>query len=157
MLCIWQQKNSTMLDENGDFDPRKAKIISRTAPARAGRTAQRCRSGKNARDMAKLTNAIQKFFIEHSRLRIPVIFHEECLHGHAAIDGTSFSQPIGLGATSIPNCVRHLFEMTARKPACAAPSALTPVVERGARTPWGRVEETFGEDPYLVAAWEWRL
>ncbi|MGA2871709.1 MAG: hypothetical protein ABSF34_21430 [Verrucomicrobiota bacterium] len=35
--------------------------------------------------MAVLTNDIQKFFLEHSRLGIPVIFHEECLHGHAAI------------------------------------------------------------------------
>ena len=53
---------------------------------------------EDARGMAELTNAIQKFFVENSRLKIPVIFHEECLHGHAAIDGTSFPQPIGLGA-----------------------------------------------------------
>jgi hypothetical protein len=63
--------------------------------------------------MAELTNAIQKFFIENSRLKIPVVFHEECLHGHAAVDGTSFSQPIGLGATFDPELVRRLFEMTA--------------------------------------------
>ena len=42
------------------------------------------------REMAELTNAIQKFFLENSRLGIPVIFHEECLHGHAAPAGTSF-------------------------------------------------------------------
>ena len=52
--------------------------------------------------MAELTNAIQKFFIENTRLGIPVIFHEECLHGHAAKDATSFPQPIGLGATFNP-------------------------------------------------------
>ena len=45
--------------------------------------------------MAELTNAIQKFFLEHSRLGIPGIFHEECLRGHAAPDGKSFPQPIG--------------------------------------------------------------
>ena len=61
--------------------------------------------GKNARAMAELTNAIQKFFLENSRLGIPVIFHEECLHGHAALDATSFSQPIGLGATFDPELV----------------------------------------------------
>jgi beta-glucosidase len=45
--------------------------------------------------MAELTNAIQKFFLEHSRLGIPGIFHEECLRGHAAPDGKSSPQPIG--------------------------------------------------------------
>jgi beta-glucosidase len=48
--------------------------------------------GKNARDAAVLTNAIQKFFIENTRLGIPVFFHEECLHGQAAVDATSFPQ-----------------------------------------------------------------
>ena len=75
--------------------------------------------GKNARAMAELTNAIQKFFIEHSRLGIPVMFHEECLHGHAAIGATSFPQPIGLGATFNPDLVEKLFTMTAEKRACA--------------------------------------
>ena len=69
--------------------------------------------GKDARGMAELTNAIQKFFIENSRLGIPVIFHEECLHGHAAIGGTSFPQPIALGATFNPELVEALFTMTA--------------------------------------------
>ena len=47
--------------------------------------------------MAELTNAIQKFFSRTAASGIPVIFHEECLHGHAAPDGTSFPQPIASG------------------------------------------------------------
>ncbi len=77
--------------------------------------------GKNARQMAELTNAIQKFFVEESRLGIPVIFHEECLHGHAAVDATSFPQPIGLGGTFDPDLVeRHLHDDGGRGPRRAA-------------------------------------
>ena len=52
----------------------------------------------DARGMAELTNAIQKFFIENSRLGIPVIFHEECLHGHAAVGRHELSAADRAGA-----------------------------------------------------------
>ena len=153
MLCIWQQKSSTMLDENGNFDLQKARthFKQRLGLGQVGRPSD-AGGGKNARAMAELTNAIQKFFVENSRLKIPVIFHEECLHGHAAIDGTSFSQPIGLGATFDPELVCRLFEMTAEEARSRGThQALTPVVDVAREPRWGRVEETYGEDPYLVA------
>ena len=62
-----------------------------------------------------LTNAIQKFFIEQSRLGIPVVFHEECLHGQASPGATSFPQPIGLAATFDPALVESLYAMTAHE------------------------------------------
>jgi len=100
--------------------------------------------------MAELTNAIQKFFLDHSRLGIPVMFHEECLHGHAARDGTSFPQPIGLGATFNPVLVEELYAMAALETRLrGAHQALTPVVDVARDPRWGRVEETYGEDPYL--------
>ena len=87
--------------------------------ARLGRPSD-AGKGKNAREMAELTNAIQKFFIENSRLGIPVMFHEECLHGHAGIGSTSFPQPIGLAATFNPDLVEALYTMTAEETrACA--------------------------------------
>jgi beta-glucosidase len=102
--------------------------------------------------MAELTNAIQKFFVENSRLGIPVIFHEECLHGHAAIGGTSFPQPIALGASFDPELVESLFTMTALEARLrGAHQALTPVVDVARDPRWGRVEETYGEDPYLAS------
>jgi beta-glucosidase len=102
--------------------------------------------------MAELTNAIQKFFLENSRLGIPVMFHEECLHGHAAPDGTSFPQPIALGATFNPDLVEQFFTMTALEARVrGAHHALTPVVDVAREPRWGRVEETYGEDPYLVS------
>ena len=80
------------------------------------------------------------------------MFHEECLHGQAAIDATSFSQPIGLGATFDPDLVERLFTMTAAEARSRGThQALTPVVDVARDPRWGRVEETYGEDPYLVA------
>jgi beta-glucosidase len=153
MLCIWQQKSSTMVDEKGRFDLQKAKthFKERLGLGQVGRPSD-AGGGRNAREMAELTNDIQKFFLENTRLGIPVVFHEECLHGHAAIDGTSFSQPIGLGATFDPELVRRLFEMTAAEArARGTHQALTPVVDVAREPRWGRVEETYGEDPYLVS------
>jgi beta-glucosidase len=153
MHCIWQRKATMLLNDQGEFDLAKARAnfghghglgqVGR--PSDAG-------GGKNARQMAELTNAIQKFFIEESRLGIPVIFHEECLHGQAAVDATSFPQPIGLGATFNPDLIRRLFAMTAEEArARGTHQALTPVVDVARDPRWGRVEETYGEDPYLVA------
>lgn len=153
MLCVWQQKAQTLVDDKGAFDPAKAKdhFAHGNGLGQVGRPSD-AGGGRTARQMAELTNAIQRFFVEGSRLGIPVIFHEECLHGHAAPEGTSFSQPIGLGATFDPGLVERLFTMTAAEArARGAHQALTPVVDVAREPRWGRVEETFGEDPYLVA------
>lgn len=153
MVCIWQKKPETLVDADGNFDEAKAKRAFRDGrglgqvgrPSDAGK-------GKNAREMAELTNAIQRFFLENSRLGIPVIFHEECLHGHAAVDGTSFPQPIALGATFNPELVEKLFTMTAAEVRLrGGHQALTPVVDVAREPRWGRVEETYGEDPFLVS------
>ncbi len=153
MLCVWQSKAQTLVDADGNFDLQKAKAAFKKGhgigqvgrPSDAGK-------GKNARAMAELTNAIQRFFIENSRLGIPVFFHEECLHGHAAVDGTSFPQPIALGGTFNPELVESLFTMTAEEARLRGThQALTPVVDVARDPRWGRVEETYGEDPYLVS------
>ena len=152
MMCVWQKKSETLVNGDGNFDLKKAKAAFKKGhglgqvgrPSDAGK-------GKNAREMAELTNAIQKFFLQNSRLGIPVMFHEECLHGHAAIGGTSFPQPIGLGATFNPGLIESLYAMTAEEARVRGThQALTPVVDVARDPRWGRVEETFGEDPYLV-------
>jgi beta-glucosidase len=152
MMCVWQKKSETLVNGDGSFDLRKAKAAFKKGhglgqvgrPSDAGK-------GKNAREMAELTNAIQKFFLQNSRLGIPVMFHEECLHGHAGIGSTSFPQPLGLGATFNPGLVESLYAMTAEEARVRGThQALTPVVDVARDPRWGRVEETFGEDPYLV-------
>jgi len=159
MMCVWQQKAETLVDERGNFDPAKARKAFRKGhglgqvgrPSDAG-GARDSAENRGPRTMAELTNAIQRFFLENSRLGIPVIFHEECLHGHAAIGATSFPQPIGLGATFDPELVEQVFTVTAAEARCrGAHQALTPVVDVARDPRWGRVEETYGEDPYLVS------
>ena len=152
MMCVWQKKSETLVNGDGNFNLRKAKAAFKKGhgigqvgrPSDAGK-------GKNAREMAELTNAIQKFFIENSRLGIPVMFHEECLHGQAGIGSTSFPQPIGLGATFNPELVESLYALIAEEARVRGThQALTPVVDVARDPRWGRVEETFGEDPFLV-------
>ena len=153
MLCIWQKKPETLVDAEGNFDERKAKraFKDKRGLGQVGRPSD-AGGGLNARRMAVLTNAIQKFFLENSRLGIPVMFHEECLHGHAAVDGTSFPQPIALGATFNPELVERIFTATAAEAGLRGThQALTPVVDVAREPRWGRVEETYGEDPFLVS------
>jgi beta-glucosidase len=153
MVCVWQEKAQKLVDAEGRFDLEKARSAFKDGHGlgQVGRPSD-AGGGRDARAMAELTNAIQKFFLENSRLGIPVIFHEECLHGHAAIGGTSFPQPIGLGATFNPALVEALFAMTAEEARLRGThQALTPVVDVARDPRWGRVEETYGEDPYLVS------
>ena len=158
MMCVWQEKGQKLVDAQGNFDRAKARAAFKKGhglgqvgrPSDAGGPPSTPASGLDARRMAELTNAIQKFFLEESRLGIPVIFHEECLHGLAAKDATSFPQPIGLGATFNPALVELLYAMSAHETrARGAHQALTPVVDVARDARWGRVEETYGEDPYL--------
>jgi beta-glucosidase len=152
MMCIWQKKSETLLDATGRFDLRKARANFKQGHGlgQVGRPSD-AGGGRDAKTMVELTNAIQRFFIEHSRLGIPVMFHEECLHGHAAKDATSFPQPIGLAAMFNPQLIESLYAMAAEEARVrGAHQALTPVLDVARDPRWGRVEETFGEDPYLV-------
>jgi len=160
MMGIWNEKDEKLLDDRGGFDIEKARrafadghgIGQVGRPSDSGAVQTEPWKGRGPREMAELTNAIQKFFLEETRLGIPVIFHEECLHGHAAIGATSFPQPIGLGATFDVELVEQLYAMTAEEARVrGAHQALTPVVDVARDPRWGRVEETFGEDPFLVA------
>jgi len=160
MVGIWQRKAEMLVDASGKFDLEKARSAFKDGlglgqvgrPSDAGSSGHEPQKGRDARAQAELTNAIQKFFIEESRLGIPVVFHEECLHGLAGVGGTSFPQPIGLAATFNPELVERLYTMTALEARTRGThQALTPVVDVARDPRWGRVEETFGEDPYLVS------
>lgn len=161
MMGVWNDKDTTLIDpETGAFDADKAQAafghghglgqVGR--PSDAGATLAEPERGQDARGQAELTNTIQRFFLENTRLGIPVIFHEECLHGQAAPGATSFPQPIALGATFDPDLVERLYAMTAEEARVRGThQALTPVVDVARDPRWGRVEETFGEDPFLVS------
>ena len=153
MVCVWNGKAETLVDGEGRFDLAKAKAAyaDGNGIGQVGRPSD-AGGGLGPRATVELTNAIQRFFLEHTRLCIPVVFHEECLHGHAARGATSFSQPIGLASTFNTELVESLYTMTALEARVRGThQALTPVVDVARDPRWGRVEETFGEDPYLVS------
>lgn len=151
MLCIWGIKNTILLDENGNITLDKLKSQFKDGIGQIGRISD-TRSGVSAKEMAELTNDIQRFFIEETRLGIPVIFHEECLHGLAGKEATSYPQPIGLASTYNPELIQEIYSAIAEDARSrGAHQALTPVVDVARDPRWGRVEETFGEDTYLVS------
>ena len=99
-----------------------------------------------------LVNAIQRHLVERTRLGIPAMFHDETAHGLKAREGTIFPIPLGLGSTWDLNLVEQAFSLAARETRSrGATLALSPVLDIVRDPRFGRVEEFFGEDPYLVA------
>jgi beta-glucosidase len=100
---------------------------------------------------AAATNAIQRYLVEQTRLGIPALVISECLHGHMSVDATVFPQAIGLASTWNPELVQRLAAATAREArAVGVAQALAPDLDLARDPRGGRVEETYGEDPYLV-------
>ncbi|HMC90956.1 MAG TPA: glycoside hydrolase family 3 N-terminal domain-containing protein, partial [Allosphingosinicella sp.] len=105
----------------------------------------------DARETADYINAAQHWAVERTRLGIPLILHEESLHGYVARGATSFPQSIGLASTWDPQLLTRIFSVAAREMrARGANLALAPVVDVARDPRWGRIEETYGEDPHLV-------
>src|SRR6185312_12244795 len=106
----------------------------------------------DAKGAVAFANAIQKFLVEKTRLGIPALLHEESLHGFVAPGGTSFPQAIGLAATFDSDLLEQIFTVAARQArARGVQHVLAPVVDVARDPRWGRIEETYGEDPYLVS------
>ena len=80
-----------------------------------------------------------------------MLFHEEGLHGYSARNATSFPQAIALASSWDPQLLERVFTVVAREiRARGVQQVLAPVVDVGRDPRWGRFEETFGEDPFLV-------
>jgi beta-glucosidase len=102
--------------------------------------------------MAAFVNDCQRFLLEKTRLGIPAILHGECLNGFQAKGATIFPQGIGLGSTWDPELIGRMMEVTRQQMrAAGVRQGLAPVLDVARDPRWGRVEETFGEDPYLIA------
>ncbi len=103
--------------------------------------------------VAAIANEIQRHLVEETRLGIPAIVHEECLHGIVARDAVCFPQSIGLAAAWDPELLEAMAASFARQlRAAGAHQGLAPIFDIARDPRWGRIEETYGEDPYLVAA-----
>ena len=97
-------------------------------------------------------NAIQRYLVEETRLGIPAIIHEETLHGLLAMGAPCFQQSIGAAAAWDPELVEAVAGTIRRRMlATGARHALAPVLDIARDPRWGRIEETYGEDPYLAA------
>ncbi len=103
--------------------------------------------------LAGAINTLQRFFVEHTRLGIPVIPHNEALNGLVAKGATNFPTAIGLAATWEPELVEQVTDVIRRQMrAVGVRQALSPVCDVARDPRWGRVHETYGEDPYLCSA-----
>ncbi|WP_373929174.1 glycoside hydrolase family 3 N-terminal domain-containing protein [Sphingomonas aerolata] len=101
-------------------------------------------------DTIAFVNAAQRWATTRTRLGIPILFHEEALHGFMAPEATSFPQAIALAGSFDRDLVRRVNAVIAREVrAHGTVLALSPVVDIARDPRWGRIEETFGEDPYL--------
>ncbi len=136
-----------LFDDDGNLVPDKMAELFANGACQIGRPAQRT----TPRQTAKITNAIQKFLTEETRLGIPALFNEEGLHGLMATGSTSFPQAIALASTWNVDLVREIFGVVAKEARARGSNYVyTPVLDLARDPRWGRVEETFGEDPYLV-------
>jgi beta-glucosidase len=136
--------------ENSRFSPAKAREILKNGIGHISAPAMS--SGLPLGEVAALNNEIQDYLKENTRLGIPAIVHEECLNGFRAKGATIFPQNIGLASTWEPELVGRITAVIRRQMrASGIHQGLAPVLDVTRDPRWGRVEETFGEDPYLVA------
>jgi beta-glucosidase len=157
LLTVWDSKVK-LLDAQKRLDPAKVAALypngfggfARPSDA-VGPASPRVVPGRDVKGTIELVNDLQRYALTRTRLGIPILMHEEGLHGYAALGATSFPIPIGLASSWDPDLIRRINVVTAREIAARGVTlALSPVVDIARDPRWGRIEETFGEDPYLV-------
>jgi beta-glucosidase len=163
MISLWQAKVDVM--DGLDFVPGKASAaypdgfgqLTRVSDKRgvpgigdaSGGTADRWRTPSQT---VEFLNAVQRWAMQSTRLGIPVLVHEESLHGYMATEATMFPQAIGLAGTFDTDLMRRVSSIIAREVrARGVALVLSPVVDIVRDPRWGRIEETLGEDPFLVS------
>ncbi len=101
----------------------------------------------------EIANQIQRHAVERTRLGIPVLFIEEGLHGYVGKESTTFPIPLQLACAWDTTLVRKVGEVIGKESRShGVHMILAPVLDLARDARWGRVEETYGEDPWLVAA-----
>lgn len=161
IIALWATKAEIMDDLT--FSPAKASAaypqgfgqITRPSDRRGAPNGSTQAGGVGARwrtprDTVAFIEAVQTWAVEETRLGIPVLFHEESLHGYMATDATMFPMAIGMAGSFDRALMREVQSVIAREVrARGVHLALSPVVDIARDPRWGRIEETFGEDPYL--------
>jgi len=139
-----------LVDEKGEFSEEKAQKYLKYGIGQITRLAGD--KGVEPEKAVILRNKIQRFLKEKTRLGIPAIIHEECLSGYLAKGATTFPQAIGMASTFEPDLVQKVTDVIRKQmKAIGVHQGLAPVLDIPRDPRWGRTEETFGEDPYLVS------
>ncbi|WP_371766030.1 glycoside hydrolase family 3 N-terminal domain-containing protein [Massilia sp.] len=161
LQCVWLTKKDLQNDDTSFNAEKAAKVhphgmgmFARPSDRQIGADNNAGNSGavgnRGPKETADYVNAVQKWALENTRLGIPVFMHEESLHGYVAPEATSFPQAIGLASTFDPQLVEQIFSLAAKEMrARGANLALAPVVDVAREPRWGRIEETYGEDPHV--------
>src|SRR5919199_4869077 len=153
LVCLWTGRpqvrpQTDFATDRGDFSPEKAREVMKDGVGQIARQSER----KDPRDAARFANALQKWLVEQTRLGIPAIFHDEILHGLMAPKGTSFPTPIAMASSWDTDLVSRVFTAAALETrAHGSHFVLGPNLDLAREPRWGRTEETYGEDPYLVS------
>lgn len=136
--------------EDGEFSEEKAEKYLKNGIGQITRIAGA--SALEPEAAAEAANKVQKYIAENTRLGIPAIIHEECLSGYMGKGGTTFPQSIGIASSWEPELLEKQTDVIRQQlRSIGAHLALSPVADVARDLRWGRVEETFGEDPYLAA------
>jgi beta-glucosidase len=152
LVCLWGERPQVgapdFSKDRGDFSPEKARLVMKDGVGQVSRQ----REGKEPREAARFANTLQRWLVENTRLGIPAIFHDEILHGLMAPKGTSFPTPLALASSWDTELVGRVFTAAALETrARGSHFVLGPNLDLAREPRWGRTEETYGEDPYLVS------
>ena len=103
------------------------------------------------RKSVQQVNSMQQYLLENTRLKIPALIGSECLHGHAGYNSTVFPVPLAMASSWNPELVNQAFTAIGIESRVrGSHEAHTPVLDLGRDPRWGRLEESYGEDTYLV-------
>jgi beta-xylosidase len=136
-------------DFTGGTDP---DVVTRSLRYGLGQISRALGShGVDARTGVRALNRLQKFLREETRLGIPALSHEECLVGLMARGATMFPSALAYGATWNPDLIERAARVIGREArSVGCHQGLAPVLDVSRDVRWGRTEETFGEDPYMI-------
>ncbi|MEQ1762115.1 MAG: glycoside hydrolase family 3 N-terminal domain-containing protein, partial [Pyrinomonadaceae bacterium] len=155
LMCLWMEKpndNSRVPKSQqplgGEFS---ADLAKQKMPHGIGQFARQ-REYRGARRSAEYANQVQRWLLDNTRLGIPVVFHDEILHGLMGEGATVFPVPLALASSWDLDLVRQVFTTGARQTRVRGTHhVLGPNMDLARDPRWGRTEETYGEDPYLTS------
>ncbi len=114
-------------------------------------TRRTLKTGLNSALAPKASNKLQQYVIANTRLGIPLLLAEECPHGHMAIGTTVFPTSIGQSSTWNPELIEQMGRVIVKEARTqGAHIGYGPVLDLARDPRWSRVEETYGEDPFLI-------